>query len=306
MNSHEWALILFTIAAQMAVGAFIVLGFLHYYAMKTAGIEEADRMSDRALLAIGPVLVLGIVASLFHLGNPIGAYRAISNLGSSWLSREILLGILFGGTGAVFALMQWRKIGSFTMRMVVALVAAVFGIALVYSMSKVYMLSTQPAWNVFATPLAFFTTTLLLGSLAVGTALAANFAHLKSKNLDCAAVQCSLLRSSLRWVALLTIVLLGLGFVVTPIYLAYLASGSHAANATAAMYFFKFPAAFVVRLTLAFLGAGLLAVFLYQNSFSEGREKLLSQLVYSAFALVLISEVIGRFFFYATKVQIGL
>lgn len=306
MNTSEWALVLFTVASQMAVGAFIVLGFLHYYAMKTAGLEEADRMSDRALLAIGPVLVLGILASLLHLGNPMGAYRAISNLNTSWLSREILFNVLFAGTGAVFALMQWRKIGSFQVRMAVAVVAAGFGLALVYSMSKIYMLTTQPAWNIFATPFAFFTTTLLLGALAIGAALVANFAYLKSKNPECSDVQCDLLRTSLRWVALVSIALLGISFVVTPLYMAYLASGTGAAAATAARYFFEYPAAFVARLVLAFLGAGVLAAFLYQNSYNPGKEKLLGVLAYSAFALVLVSEVLGRYFFYATQVQIGL
>ena len=87
MNTQEWALILFTILSQMAVGAFWVLGVVHFYARRKMGETAANRMSDGALLVIGPVLVLAFVASLFHLGSPLNAPRAVIGLGSSWLSR---------------------------------------------------------------------------------------------------------------------------------------------------------------------------------------------------------------------------
>ena len=112
MNAQELALVAFTILAQMSVGAFVVLGIVHIWAMRQAGEAEADRLADRALLAIVPTLVLGLLASLFHLGNPLNAYLAVLNVGSSWLSREILVGVMFAGLGFVFAFLQWRKIGS--------------------------------------------------------------------------------------------------------------------------------------------------------------------------------------------------
>jgi anaerobic dimethyl sulfoxide reductase subunit C (anchor subunit) len=173
-------------------------------------------------------------------------------------------------------------------------------------MAEVYMLSTQPAWDSFATPVAFFSTTLLLGTLAIGAAFVANYAYVRRKNPDCEEVQCDLLRSSLRWIALVSIVLLGVNFVVAPLYLAYLGSTAGPAAASAALYFFEYPWVFVLRLVLAFLGAGILAVFLYQNALSPGKETIAGTLAYSAFALVLVSEILGRFLFYATQVQIGL
>ena len=138
MNTTELALVIFTIFAQMSVGAFLVLGGVHFFATRYAGIEEADKLSTYALLAIGPVMVVGLIVSFFHLGNPINAPRAIMNLGTSWLSREILFGVLFAGAGFLFALMQWRKWGSAGLRNIIALVAAVFGLGLVFSMAMVY------------------------------------------------------------------------------------------------------------------------------------------------------------------------
>ena len=71
MNTQDWALILFTILTEMSVGAFLVLGIVHYFVAKKAGVEEADRMSDRILIAIIVTLGLGMLASLLHLGNPL-------------------------------------------------------------------------------------------------------------------------------------------------------------------------------------------------------------------------------------------
>ena len=146
--------------------------------------EAADQLSDRALLAIGPVIILAFIASLFHLGNPFNAYRAVSNLGSSWLSREILSGVLFALTGGLFAIMQWRKIGSETLRTIIAWIAALIGLFFVYAMSNVYMMRTVPTWNTWYTPVSFFTTTFLLGALAVAVAYVATFAYLARKKPD--------------------------------------------------------------------------------------------------------------------------
>ena len=89
MDVREWALVIFTILGQMSVGAFLVFLVVYFFAARKAGREEAERLSDFSLLAIGPVLILGMVASVLHLGNVMNAYRAVANLGSSWLSRAM-------------------------------------------------------------------------------------------------------------------------------------------------------------------------------------------------------------------------
>lgn len=307
MSIREWALITFTILAQMSVGAFLVLGIAHFFAARSAGMDEADRLSDRALLAIGPVLVLGLLASLFHLGNPLNAYRAVGNLQASWLSREILSSVSFTLVGAVFALMQWRKIGTFALRTAVAAVAAVIGLVLVYCMSRVYQLPAQPAWDNWGTPIAFFSTTLLLGALVIGAAFVANYAYLQRTNPGCADAQCKLLRGALRWIALAAVLLLGVELIAAPLQVAYLAaSQTPAAIASAQMMFGQYGLIFALRLVLVFIGAGVLGVFLYQNAMSPGREKVMGSVAYAALALVLVSEVLGRFVFYASHVRLGL
>jgi anaerobic dimethyl sulfoxide reductase subunit C (anchor subunit) len=305
MNAREWALITFTILTQMSVGSFLVLGIVHYYANRKAGMKEADRLSDYALLAIVVTFGLALLASLLHLGNPLNAPRAVTHLATSWLSREILFGVLFAVLAVVFAFMQWRKIASFAVRNVIAWIAAIVGLVLVYVESQVYMLPTEPSWNSLATPVTFFVTSLLLGSLAMGAAFVTNYAYLQRKDPKEAKVQSELLRGSLRGIAVASVVLLGVEFVVVPIYVAYLATGSAAAVASAKLMIGPFGLVFVLRLLFAFVGAGIFGVFLYQITQSMGKEKTLGYLAYSAFVLVLVAEVLGRFLFYATRVRIG-
>ena len=303
MNVKEWALITFTILAQLSVGSFLVLGVVHFFAARKAGPEEADRLSDRALLVIGPALLLGMAASLLHLGNPINAWRAIANLGTSWLSREIFFGVVFAGLGGVFALMQWRKLGSIATRNLVALAAAVVGLALVFSMSMIYMLPAEPAWNVVTTPLSFLATTLLLGVLTMGAAFVANYAYVQRKTPGCADAQCILLRDALRWLALGSIALLGMEFIILPVQIALQANG--AAMAAVSLLTGAYGVVFGLRLALVFLGAGVLGLFVFRAALTPGSEHQLANLAYAAFALVLVGEVLGRFLFYATQIKIA-
>jgi len=306
MDIREWTLITFTILTQMSVGSFVVLGVMHYFAGRKAGVKEADRMTDRVFVAVIVTLGLGMLASLFHLSNPLNAFKAVTNIATSWLSREILFGVVFAVLGLVYVAMQWFKVGSAGLRNVISWIAALVGVVLIYSQARVYMLSTQPSWNTLATPINFYTTTLLLGVLAVGAALVANCAIIQKKNPDCADKQHELLRSVIRWIAIASIVLLGIELVVIPIYLAYLSTGGAAALISLGLMAGKYNLAFILRLVLGFLGAGVLALFIYRNASIAGKKRFIILHAYIAFALVLIAEVLGRFIFYATHYQIGI
>ena len=307
MDMREVILVTFTILAQMSVGAFLVLCVVKFFVARKAGVVEADRMGDLSLIAIIAVLGLGLLASLFHLGSPLAAPRAINNLGSSWLSREILSGSIFFVLGAVYAGLQLFKLGPAILRTVISWLAALVGIFLVFSMSMVYyVLPTQPSWNNLATPVSFFTTTLLLGALAMGVAFVANFAYIQKKTPDCADLQCQLLRSTMRWIAAVSVILLGVEFVVTPVYLVSLATGVPQAVASAKLIAGPLGPLFLIRMILAFLGAGVFGFFLYQNAQSAGREKIMGYMAYTAFTLVLIAEVLGRLVFYSSHVGMTL
>jgi anaerobic dimethyl sulfoxide reductase subunit C (anchor subunit) len=305
MNVHDWALVTFTLLSQMSIGAFVVLGIIHTYAIRKAGMQEADRLSDRGLLAIIPVMVLGLAASLTHLGSPLVAYNAVNNLATSWLSREVLSGLLFAGFGFVFVILQWRKIFSFTVRNIIAWIAALIGLGMVYMMSHIYMQPTVPGWDSFMTMAYFYSTTLLLGSLAMGTAFVINYTYVKRKYPESEAAQTNLLLTSMRAIAIAAILLLGIEFIIIPLYLAYMGS-SPVSSIVTALYIKANGVIFGFRLALIFIGAGVLTLFLYRNAINQERERIMAGLTYSAFILVFASEVLGRFLFYASYFRIGL
>jgi anaerobic dimethyl sulfoxide reductase subunit C (anchor subunit) len=282
MNTHELPLVLFTVMGQMSVGCFVVLGALHLFFGR-----RAERLSEIALYAIGPVMVLAMMISVLHLGNPVNALHSIEHLGSSWLSREIFFGSSFAGLGAAFALCQWRKWFPPLLRQLLAGVTALVGLVFVYSMSMVYMLPTVPGWDSWATPVTFFTTTFLLGSLAVGTALV--LARRPDDEIVTVAV---------RWVGVAALVLLGVEFVVFPTYALQLTGKGPAGVETADALLYGGGSMLILRLILVFAGAGLLGLLL--------RRRVMAYTVIGAFGLVLASELIGRLLFYSSMTQIGI
>jgi anaerobic dimethyl sulfoxide reductase subunit C (anchor subunit) len=182
----------------------------------------------------------------------------------------------------------------------------VIGLVQTYAMAMVYMIRTQPAWNTPATPVTFFVTSLLLGVLAVAVALLVNYNVIQKKDAMVADKQLDLLRSALQGIAITAIILLGIEFLVLPVYMAYLATQGTAALESLGMMTGDYGTTLVIRLLFVFVGAGLLATYLYRNASTAGKEKTVAALVYSAFVLVLAGEVMGRFLFYATHVGIGL
>lgn len=306
MNPKEWALIAFTILTQMAVGAFLVLSLVRFFVKRKAGVEVADRMSNRIYVAIVVTLGLGMLCSLLHLSNPLGGPRAINNLATSWLSREILASVLFAVLAVVYVGLQWFKLGPASLRSAIAVVTILEGIGFIMVQARAYMLPAQPSWNTFATPITFYASTLLLGAMAVGAALVANSAFLQKKKSTDAEQQADFMRGAMRWIALASIVALGVEAVVMPVYLAHLSTGGPAALTSLGLMAGQYNLTLVIRLVLAVLGAGVLALFLYRNASLSGKSKIIATQAYLAFALVLTSEVLGRFVFYASHVRIGI
>jgi anaerobic dimethyl sulfoxide reductase subunit C (anchor subunit) len=167
----ERPLVAFTLLSQTAVGAFLTLGALDVWGGALAGQPAAEALTNGVLLAIGPVMAGALAASLLHLGTPAGAWRALRNVRSSWLSREVLLALVFALTGAAFAGLRATGRGAADLRTAFAAAAGLSGVALVYAMARVYRIRTVPAWDTPLTEISFFATALLLGTLGVGTGL---------------------------------------------------------------------------------------------------------------------------------------
>ncbi|MGL5247981.1 MAG: dimethyl sulfoxide reductase anchor subunit family protein, partial [Brooklawnia sp.] len=138
MNVAELPMILFTVIAQMCVGAFLVLGVVQTLGSLRFSAKAIDQVADPALLAIGPAMVFGLAVSMFHMHDVTNTFNVIRHAGSSWLSREILFGTGFAALGFLFAVVQLLKWGRPRLRQALAVLTALVGVGLVYSMSMIY------------------------------------------------------------------------------------------------------------------------------------------------------------------------
>lgn len=303
--THELPLVIFTIAAALSAGSFVTLGVIHVLGAKVPQ-RVMDRVTDPALYAIGPLLLLGLLASMFHLGSPLRAINSIKHFPNSALSVEIVVGMAFLGLGALFAVMQWFKVGGHRLRQVVAVVTALVGLGLVYAISQVYSLETVPAWATVYTPLRFFITAFLLGGLAVGAALVINLYVLNRRGRLQTERENNLVRRSLEGIALGSIVMMGLKLIGLPAYIGYL--GTHqdpAAQASLRILTEQYGFWSGAQTVLVFLAVAAMAVLLYL--LARGKDiRLVMYLAVAAFVLGLAGEFIGRQLFYAAMVRTGM
>ncbi len=307
MLLHDWALIIFTTLGQLSVGAFTILGITTFIVAQQKGTEAAEAVANRALWLIGGSLVLGFVASFFHLGKPLKAYRAILGLPTSWLSWEIVVGIIFAALGFLFTILQWKQVGNSMSRRILGAVTALVGLFLVYTMYRVYALPAQLSWNHWTTLGQFYATTLLLGTVA----LAANYMlayqwtvkqepEVTANDAGSAGVDSQLVVQVIRGLAFGAILALGIEFIIVVLNVIHVEGVSSSAMFTGSTL-----ALLIVRLILAFIGAGVLGLFIVQLA-KGGQVKKLATSTYLAAILVLIAEVIGRYLFYSTQVLAGL
>ena len=239
------------------------------------------------------VLSAGLFAALFHLSTPLQAARAVVNFSTSWLSREIVFGSLFA---VLLGTMAWRerRAASFPLAAWLPRFTAAAGLAFLASQTAIYLLPAQPAWNSFATPAAFGGTALRLGILGVAAGLAGP-----------AAASPAILRG----LALAGILALALEFAVVPLHLAALA-GEPSAAAAASVQRLTGDYGGVLLLRLGLLAAAAAAlggvVALARGPLPPSRQRLAAALTSGALGLVLVSEVCGRFLFYAMRVRVGI
>jgi anaerobic dimethyl sulfoxide reductase subunit C (anchor subunit) len=282
----ERPLVIFTILASMAVGAFLALGLVYWQMTRLAGAAAADQLVDGGLLLIGPLMLFSLIASLFHLGSPQNAWLALSNLRRSWLSREVLFAVLFTGLGGMFALAHWLRLGEAPARALLAGLAALSGLALVYCMGRVYMLRTAPAWNSWLTLASFFTASFLLGSLGLGLALVAQSAVAGAPQNHVA--------TALSWLGGFAILLLVIEFLLIPWTIGRLAAQPAGPGINRPL-----SQVYLLRLAPILLGVALAGVVFFSPGALDRWGAFL--MVAIACGLALFSEVFGRILFYESR-----
>jgi Fe-S-cluster-containing dehydrogenase component/DMSO reductase anchor subunit len=162
----HWPLVLMLVLTQMSVGAFFVdqaLGSI----TQAAGQSVADYARTVHLAAAFVLGIMGLAASICHLGRPWLAYRAVIGWRRSWLSREA---IAFGGfalLASIYAglpLLELVEISvPFAVQRILGAAVALSGLAGIFCSAMIYGSTRRPFWNAGYTGLKFLLTCLVLG-----------------------------------------------------------------------------------------------------------------------------------------------
>jgi formate dehydrogenase iron-sulfur subunit len=173
-------LVFLLVLTQLSVGAFVIEFLLRRltptFAMSTGALGLDAARGTHALVALGAGL-LALAASIFHLGRPQYAFRAVLGLRTSWMSREILAFGAFAGSAALYAAFMWREpifrllhvplpsgalFGAGTERVLGAVVVAT-GLAGVFCSVMIYVKTAREWWSGARTTFRFFATATVLG-----------------------------------------------------------------------------------------------------------------------------------------------
>ncbi len=110
---------------------------------------------------------IGLLASLWHLGNPQRAWRALSQWHTSWLSREGVLAVATLAAFGLYALLWVAGAGRF---LALGILAALLALATVYSTSMIYgSIKAVPRWAKSPTPFLFMAYAIAGGALALAS-----------------------------------------------------------------------------------------------------------------------------------------
>lgn len=278
---HEWALLFFTLMMQAAIGGMCMLWLFQIKLSQTVSQDVLFTTMKKPLMTIAVLSVAGMAASTIHLGTPTHAFYTISNLGTSWLSREILFTglFIFGTLITLYLSLKNKQVPAG-----VALVTALIGLADVFVMSSLYSHTFVNGWNSLNTYGAFYGTTLILGAVLV-----ASFITGSLETSSRSEVALTVIRFGF-YAALIGLVL----EVVLGVIYGFSIPAPEAIQATPAVEILEnLQPAVLVRYLLAFVGVGFMGYLAASKSVKNT-----AQVAYLALAIVFVAEFIGRYVFY--------
>lgn len=142
----------------------------------TGSLAVALLCKTASAILLTLLLVITSVAlniSIFHLGRPAYAWRALKMWRRSWLSREVLLFGLFFGALAAFTALTWAADLHFVTPLpqflaALGAIATLLGIGGTIASAFIYLVPARPAWNMLHTPIDFLLSAALLGTTLPG------------------------------------------------------------------------------------------------------------------------------------------
>lgn len=161
-EAAHWSLVYFLTVGQASVGATLAACL----ALLSGAPGVSSAMSVLAAL-IGHAALAG---TLFHLGRPAHAFKAVRGFKRSWLSREVVAFSVYAGAVLVPAAHALLP-SLFGVDLIPAALntaalslSAVSGLIGVYTSVRIYRIPARPAWDTPRTAQSFFLSSVLLGA----------------------------------------------------------------------------------------------------------------------------------------------
>ena len=154
---HELPLVIFTVLGQAAAGAYLIL----LIGKKFNKMEE--RKFANGTLWITLVFAVGMLAGMFHLGQPQRALNLLYGLGRSPMSNEIVLAGAFACFSVLSGLLSRYNKGSQGQRVKLHWLTAACALGFLVSIPFVYQLSTVATWNTLYTSFQMLLTAGICG-----------------------------------------------------------------------------------------------------------------------------------------------
>jgi anaerobic dimethyl sulfoxide reductase subunit C (anchor subunit) len=306
MNLREWALPVYTILMEVAVGALLVLWVVRALARSRFSTGELDRMIRNPLLIIVVTAFMGMAGAHFHLSKPWHSFLAILNIGRSWLSREIFFTVLF--FASVLVLWYLSRYEPERQRLINNLgwLSILLGLTVVYCMSRIYVLSTQEVWNSWATIASFYLTTLLLGVMTVACLMIMDMVFSEMQASSQARLHARLVAYSLKHMSWLALGLIIADMVMSLFEILQMRTGGPTAQASLELLLQLYLPLLVLRTVFLLVAVLYIGNFVRRVYRKSDLSRAVMVPVYLASMLVFIGEIIGRFLFYAVHVRVGI
>ena len=264
---HSITLVIFTFLSQLAIGGFASLFLIETYKQKLT-----KRTSFISLITILGISAVAVIVSVFHLGHPLHAYRALLNFANSWLSREIVFFPLFILLVLIYTFVaKTRK-----MKQITGWLAVIFGAITITCTAMIYTIPAVPGWNNNLTMAAFFMTALLLGPVFIQFLL-------------------SVLEGKLMNFSLYTAIVSGIAILLNGLYISVTKGGFAEAVETAVLL--TSSPLFWVKIALLVVGFGIAVYGIVKKTYSS----ISVAIIFFGFV---VAEFIGRMLFYSTGVHL--
>jgi formate dehydrogenase iron-sulfur subunit len=288
----HWPLVAMLVLTQLSVGAFLTA--LAAEPIDAPRLFESIRPLN-SVVAIGFGL-LALATSVFHLGRPQYAFRAVIGLRHSWLSREIVAFGIFAVLACAYATANLIAPRAGEGLRVLGIAVALSGIAGVLCSVFVYAVTRRALWSAAPTTARFLLTTVLLGLASFLTSLV--LAAVVGRSTS--AVELLALRAKLLCQGL--IIVAGAKLAFETVLFRHLRSRSHTSLKRSA----RLMLGPLSNATLARFGAGLLGGLVMPAFLLERlREPAplgdvqLALIVLMTFAACVIGEFLERYLFFA-------